>query len=112
MNTVTKPTRTRKPQTRTMRISGDAFANGRVTLTVGKSSTDYATSMISCSPEFGPFAFRFIKLAAVDQGVYHLTCTSADPAKARIECDCMGHTRWGHCKHADALKALMLSLDA
>jgi hypothetical protein len=93
-----------------MSIHGDPMGGGIVRLTIGDKATDYQTKMIPCHSSFGPFAFEYAKQATTE--VYHLTCSSPDPTKAQIKCDCAGHTYKGRCKHADALKAILLSLNA
>lgn len=114
MSTITLPAPAsnakRKQPTRTMKIEGDPFNNGKISITVGKETTEYVTDMFSVAPDFGPFGFRFQKTETLE--IYHLTCSSPDPTKAVIKCDCKGHTRHGLCKHADSLKWMLLNLDA
>jgi hypothetical protein len=66
---------------------------------VGKASTDYFLSRIPS--DFGT-AFCLEKVGDAEGAAYHI-CLSAD----RNLCDCQGHARWQHCKHADGLAALV-----
>ncbi len=44
---------------------------------------------------------RGFSLTKPDGTVYHVEATAAGRS-----CDCKGFTRWGHCKHCEALAAL------
>lgn len=57
------------------------------------------------------FPGRAFHLAKVGEGTdptepsYAVFCSHHGPAGD--SCDCKGHTRFGHCKHGDALRALL-----
>jgi hypothetical protein len=62
-------------------------------------SDSYKISLIPCDPSIGRKAIRFRKLTG-DLAVYDVRFTEHGP-----ECDCLGHLRHGHCKHAETLQA-------
>jgi hypothetical protein len=59
----------------------------------------YKVSVLPCDPSIGRKAFRFRKLTG-DGAVYDVCFTEHGPS-----CDCLGHLRWGSCKHAATLVA-------
>jgi hypothetical protein len=79
-------------------LNGDA-RNGVVRITVGKAAQDYFLSRIPS--DFGT-AFVLEKV-----GDEEATAYSVNLAADRNLCDCQGHARWAHCKHADGLAALV-----
>jgi hypothetical protein len=68
-----------------------------VRITVGGKATDYYLTGIPS--DFGR-GFRLEKMGAEE--TYHVNL-DAD----RQTCECKGHLRHGHCKHADGLAALI-----
>jgi hypothetical protein len=78
-----------------------------LTLHVGGKEFDYWLRLVPS--DFGE-AFQLTKIVPTGDGpaelgeVYHVLCEDAWPEAPR--CDCMGALRWGHCKHADAIKTL------
>jgi hypothetical protein len=98
MSTVTKARQRVKPA-RSVRLlvgPGDDGKGGVVRIAVGKVAADYLLDMIPA--DFGR-GFRLAK--AGEETAYHVNLS----ADGRL-CDCPGHSRWGHCKHADGLAAL------
>ena len=59
----------------------------------------YKVGLLPCDPSIGRKAFRFRKLTG-DQAVYDIRFTDRSP-----ECECLGHLRHGHCKHAETIQA-------
>jgi hypothetical protein len=59
----------------------------------------YAVTRLDPDPAVASRAFRLQK--AIDQGgeVYDVHLSP----EGWVSCDCPGHTRWGHCKHALAM---------
>src|SRR5262245_37909277 len=115
MSTVTEPRPTvkqRKPPVKPQRF---ARLNDRptfdepalLTLQVGSKEFDYWLRLVPS--DFGE-AFQLTKIIPTGDGpaelgeVYHVLFEDAWPEAPR--CDCKGALRWGHCKHADAIKAL------
>src|SRR4029077_2705573 len=101
--------RSRKPVARTLRILADPFAGGLIRMTIGGEATLYKTQEVPVDPEFGAMGFQYQKVTDDHTPVgdpFYLLASSCDPAAA-ITCDCLGFTRWAHCKHVDALRVLM-----
>jgi hypothetical protein len=59
----------------------------------------YQITLLPCDPSIGRKAFRVRKLTG-DQAVYDVRFTDHGP-----ECECLGHLRHGHCKHAETIQA-------
>jgi hypothetical protein len=103
--TATASPRQRKPRPkpqRSIRLSVPLNAEGRnglVSITVGKQTDEYYVSRIPA--DFGK-GFSLEKLGSDD--VY---CVNIDGQKHT--CECKGHARHGHCKHADGLAALIVA---
>jgi hypothetical protein len=74
-----------------------------VNITVNGKGTYYAVTGIPADQGTG---FRVAKMdtATTEEEVYYVNLSP----DART-CDCKGHVRWGHCKHADGLAALLQS---
>ncbi len=68
-----------------------------VRITVGKEQADYFLTPIPA--DFGR-AFRVEKIG--QDGRYHVNLDGNNNT-----CDCPGHEKLGHCKHADGLAALV-----
>jgi hypothetical protein len=81
-----------------LRPNGDG-RNGVVRITVGKESQDYFVSRIPSD-----FGTAFVLEKVGDEGG---TAYNVNLAADRNLCDCQGHARWAHCKHADGLAALV-----
>ena len=103
--TATAPARQRKPRTKParsirleVRPEGDGL--GIVRITVGKEHADYFLTLIPA--DFGR-GFKVEKIGLHEnEPPYHVNI-DAD----RRTCDCKGHLKHGHCKHADGLAALI-----
>jgi hypothetical protein len=65
-----------------------------------RSAEDQFYHLTAIASDWGR-AFEVRKLAADGGEIYHVNLTSDGTT-----CDCKGHERWGHCKHAEALVAL------
>jgi hypothetical protein len=70
---------------------------GVVTITVGKEAADYFLTEVPA--DFGR-GFPVEKVGGEE--VYHVNLDGNGKA-----CECKGFTRWGRCKHADGLAALV-----
>jgi hypothetical protein len=87
-------TRTRKPRTKPARSCKLYDGNpGLLCLTVGKETLEY---WLTAHEVPGTYRVRKV-LPETD-------CYDIDLAAGT--CDCPGCTRWGHCKHLDAVRAL------
>jgi hypothetical protein len=89
-----------KPQ-RSIRlcIRPEGTAPGIVRITVGKDGADYFLTAIPA--DFGR-GFLVEKIGLHADGKYAVNIDSE-----RRTCECKGHTRHGHCKHADGIAALI-----
>jgi hypothetical protein len=105
-----KRTRSKQP-VRTLRIEEDPFGGGFVRITVNDKPTVYRTKLIPLDPAFGAaFGFTYQKVDEDHNPLgerYDLCVSSHDPITATISCECIGHLRWGRCKHEAALRVLM-----
>ena len=94
---------TRKPRkvVRTIKLAVAPFDGvGVVTIRAGKVVADYQLTTIAADYGRG---FQLDKLGGdADPETYHVNLSSDGNV-----CDCKGHCRWGHCKHADGLAALV-----
>ena len=103
--TATAPARQRKPQRKPARfvrlvIKPDAGSLGVVRLTVGGQSADYLLTPLPA--DFGR-GFQVEKIGLEGRGeVYHVNLDGD-----KRTCECKGFLKWGHCKHADGLAALV-----
>jgi hypothetical protein len=68
-------------------------------ITVGTKADDYYVRPIAS--DFGR-AFRVEKVLDPERAAYHVCLNGRESA-----CDCLGHARYGFCKHVSALKALV-----
>ena len=103
--TETAHPRQRKPRAKPARfirlcVKPDGQAPGVVRITVGKEQADYMLTPLPA--DFGRgFEVRNIGLEA-DGEAYHVNLDGDKKA-----CECKGFLKWGHCKHADGLAALI-----
>jgi hypothetical protein len=101
------PTTARKARQvkRTVKLTLRPFEDspGVVRIQAGKVVTDYFLTRLACDYGFG---FELEKILPPDgeDGRYHV---HFDPAEDGHSCSCKGFVRWGHCKHADGLAALL-----
>ena len=73
---------------------------GVVRLTVNRKSVDYL--LIPLAADWGR-GFKLEKIGLdIDGSVYHVNLDGD-----KRTCDCKEFDRWNHCKHADALAALI-----
>jgi hypothetical protein len=105
--TTEKVKRVRPKPARSMRLSAPVYANGArlLVLTVGKVAVGYHVELLPT--DFGR-GFKLTKFAEgggdKDENKY---LVSVDADTESRECSCKGHAYAGHCKHADALAALI-----
>jgi len=78
-----------------------------LTLHVAGVETDYWLRLLPS--DFGE-AFRLMKIIPTNDGPAELgevyDVLIEDAYTSAPSCQCKGFLRWGHCKHADAIKAL------
>jgi hypothetical protein len=86
-------TMTRRPARSISRLD-----NGRVRITCGRLTTDYTVVELPC--EIGGRGFEVSNMSSME--IYHTRIHGRDRS-----CDCLGHYRHGHCKHADGLARLI-----
>jgi hypothetical protein len=80
-----------------LRLKPFGLERGVVASTVGKEKAEYLLAELAADYGRG---FELEKIGGLE--VYHVNVDGA--AKT---CDCKGHSRWGHCKHADGVAALI-----
>jgi hypothetical protein len=104
-STPTAPSRQRKPRPKPARSVSLLFpaagaAPAVVRLTVGKESADYTVTPIPADYGRG----FLVEKTGIDSepASYHVNIDGD-----KKSCDCKGFTRWGYCKHADGLAALV-----
>src|SRR5262245_33038830 len=103
--TATARPRQRKPRAKPARfprlvIPPDGIGAGAVRFTVNRVSSDYL--LFPVAVDFGR-GFRVEKIGLESRGeVYHVNLDGDKRA-----CECKGFLKWGHCKHADGLAALI-----
>ncbi len=103
--TATAPARQRKPRPKPQRfvrllVSPALDGTGVVRLTVAKKAADYFLTLIPA--DFGR-GFKVEKVGIdATEPPYHVNIDGQ-----RRSCDCKGHARHGHCKHADGIAALI-----
>jgi hypothetical protein len=104
MDTTATPTpRQRRPRSKPARsirlvLAPTPIMPGIVLITVGKSTIDYSLERIPS--DFGT-AFRLTKIL----GDHDSYAVNIDGDKRT--CECKGYLKHGHCKHGDALTALL-----
>jgi hypothetical protein len=78
---------------------------GAVKLTCGKLTHAYYVNELPAADGRG-FELEKIELATAleERTAYHVFLHANGQDR---HCDCRGHARWGHCKHADGLAALL-----
>jgi hypothetical protein len=106
MSTVATPTRPRKaskPVQRFARVLERPTADtpGLLRLTVAGKPQVYWLQEIRC--DIGGRGYELRKFGDRASDPYHVR-TGRQPS-----CDCKGHLRWHHCKHAESLTALEAS---
>jgi hypothetical protein len=103
--TATAPTRQRKPRTKPQRfvrlcVKPDGQSVGVLRIRVGKQEADYFLTELAA--DFGR-GFLVEKIdAAAEPAAYHVNLDGD-----KRTCECKGHLRHSHCKHADGLAALI-----
>lgn len=100
--TATAAPRQRKPRPKPERrirlcVKPEGISSGLVRIRVGKVESDYYLTEMAA--DFGR-GFRLEKVGGDE--VYHVNADGDTKS-----CDCKGHSRHGHCKHADGLSALI-----
>jgi hypothetical protein len=103
--TATAPARQRKPRPKPARfvrlcVKPDSQAAGVVRIRVGKDEADYFVTELAA--DFGR-GFKVEKIGIdAEPTAYHVNLDGD-----KKTCECKGHLRHGHCKHADGLAALV-----
>lgn len=92
---MTKTTKTTKTITRTVRVEKLRNHSKLVTMTIDAKTDAY---LLYDAPSDEGRAFVLVNLSNAEK--YSVL---VNPKL----CDCKGHTRYGYCKHADALTALV-----
>jgi hypothetical protein len=106
-----KPSKSRKPQPRHINISRPVNGNFAIALFIGEGAKAkrYCYYLEPIPADFG-LGFRLEKFSnEVEEGEpseYHV---NIDPQHGHHTCECMGHQRWHHCKHVEALVSLLAS---
>jgi hypothetical protein len=100
--TATAPARQRKPRAKPQRsirlcVRPHERGSGVVRITVGGKEADYFLTELAA--DFGR-GFLLEKIGAEES--YHVNVDSD-----RKTCECKGYLKWGHCKRADGLAALI-----
>ena len=99
------PSRPRQPRPKPERsvhllVPPDPQTDGVVRITLGRVTTDYRLAPL---PSRSGYCFLVEKI--VPDGLEPSYLVSL--AGAERSCDCQGHRRYRHCKHADALATLI-----
>src|SRR5262249_24101103 len=102
MTTATRTRKTTKKPARSLRLYGATSTTMAIDMTIGKEEFSYLVKKIPAAWGRG---FEFKKLDNSDD-VYHV---NIDTTSGRHSCDCLGGLKHGHCKHQEALLALILS---
>jgi hypothetical protein len=99
-----RPTPARAIRWRTTPLSAER-PYGAVRIARGRAAHDYVLCELPAADGRG-FALEKIDptVPAADRAVYHVFLHHNGRDRA---CDCLGFTRWGRCKHADGLAALL-----
>lgn len=100
--TATAPARQRKPRPRPARSIGlcvrpDADSAGVVRIHVGEEAHDYLLTEFAAD-----FGRGFLLQKIGHDAAYHVNLDAGNRT-----CECKGHLKWGRCKHADGLAALV-----
>ena len=103
--TTSAPTRQRKPRPKPQRhirleVKPEDGGLGIVRITVGKDHADYFPTLIPA--DFGR-GFKVEKVGLDCRESAYAVNIDGD----KRTCDCKGHARHGHCKHADGIAALI-----
>jgi hypothetical protein len=102
---IAKP-RQRKPRPKPERrirlcVRPEGLSSGLVRIRVGQVEADYLLTEVPA--DFGRgFKVEKVGIGEDDAATYHVNIEGGKGA-----CDCKGHSRHGHCKHADGLAALI-----
>lgn len=98
-----QPKSCRRPPTRYAAVlrQPDAHSAGLLRITVDGTATLYDLLLLSVDWDSASLAVRLVNRS--NHEVYDVL---VQPDSAP-ECDCRGHQRWHHCKHADAVSALL-----
>jgi hypothetical protein len=94
ITTTRKPRQRRKPE-RFCNVTRAQEGTRTLTLRVGNQTDTY--DLLEVRADYG----HGFELTKADGTVYHINLDGL----TRF-CDCKGHSRHGHCKHADSLAAL------
>jgi hypothetical protein len=103
--TTSAPARQRKPRPKPQRfirleVRPEENGLGIVRITVGKEHADYFLTLIPA--DFGR-GFKVEKIGLHEnEPPYHVNIDTD-----KKSCECKGFLKWGHCKHADGLAALI-----
>jgi hypothetical protein len=103
--TTSAPARQRKPRPKPQRsvrltIKPEGASPGILHIRVGKESFDYFLTELPA--DFGR-GFKVEKVGIdATEPPYHVNVNGGDKT-----CDCKGHLRHAHCKHADGIAALI-----
>jgi hypothetical protein len=102
--TTSAPARQRRQRVKPQRfvrlcVRPEGASPGVVRITVGKEHADYFLTLIPA--DFGR-GFTVEKVGLDAAGKYAVNID-----REKKTCDCKGHLRHGHCKHADGLAALI-----
>jgi hypothetical protein len=89
------------PPTRTIRLARPAAEDGLAVfcITIGKESTFYTACEIPCEIGGRGFAVHRTGLGTL----YHVRVGAPEDCS----CECMGHLRYGYCRHVQGLLALL-----
>jgi hypothetical protein len=111
MATVTKAPKARKPAPkpeRRVRLIGADDNPMLVEMTIGKESFAYFVKKIHADFGMG-FEFRKIEVNGMSENSDETYHVHYDPARRSSTCDCLGGLHHGHCKHQEAIVALINS---
>jgi hypothetical protein len=100
--TAPRPRRQRPKPPRSCKLSRSAGVQV-LTLKVGKDVDNYFLEEIGAAEGRG-FQLTRIATEKEPEAIYHVNLNDSD---SQHSCDCKGFCRWGHCKHADSLLALL-----
>jgi hypothetical protein len=89
-----------KPK-RTARLTRASRGTAYLVITEGRKSAHYHLTPLRT--DLGGIAYRFSKLVQ-DGGEVYSTC--AIPSTGETHCECIGHARYGSCRHGAVLLAL------
>jgi hypothetical protein len=102
MTTTTK-TRQRSKPSRRLSFYPGVPALVEMTITTGRKAETFSYWLEQIPADFG-LGFEVKKLITDGGTVYHV---NLDLQHERHTCDCKGAEKWGHCKHQEAILALI-----